>query len=198
VSAGGVPRRVRREGAWIGKRVTTWVVEDGASRRVTSELSEEELGLPIGAIWNHQYLLGKIRTAWRPELEGRREQAPTGVSGAQTVAKPLQAKPAVGDCDAIAALMATTGGGRQLTIEHYLYVGSLKAARQMTSGVAKRGFEAEIRRGVKGNWLVLARQQVIPSEKAIAAARESLEALAEERGGEYDGWQVALPAGAPA
>src|SRR5262245_57227834 len=47
-----VPGRLRRAGARYGRQVETWIIEDGGREVVKSKLSEEDLRLPIAAIWN--------------------------------------------------------------------------------------------------------------------------------------------------
>jgi Regulator of ribonuclease activity B len=199
-----VPGRLRLEGATIGGRVATWVILDGASKRVTSRLSDEEVRLPIVGLWNHEALVTSIESAYTPTSEGRGdgnspdvdlvkvlEQARQGHRDATSIAEPLGMTSVAAQSEAIAQLTAATGGTRPRTFAHYLYVGSEKVAKQMTAEVAALGFEASRRRGAEGDWLVLARQSVVPSEEVIGAARRSLEALAERLGGEYDGWQAA-------
>jgi len=66
-----LPKRLRRAGARSGRRVDTWIIEDGNREVVKGELSEEELRLPIAAIWNHEMLVQRIAEGWNPEQEGR-------------------------------------------------------------------------------------------------------------------------------
>lgn len=66
-----LPERLRRAGARSGRRVDTWIIEDGSREVVKAKLSEEELRLPIAAIWNHELLVQRIDEDWNPEHEGR-------------------------------------------------------------------------------------------------------------------------------
>jgi hypothetical protein len=51
--------------------VKTWIVEGRSTGEVTKHvLSEEERLLPIAAIWNHEFLVQRVATGWRPEKEG--------------------------------------------------------------------------------------------------------------------------------
>ena len=65
-----MPARWRRAGARVGLTVKTWIIEDGSSEEVKHQLSPEERHLPIAAIWNHEFLLQRVREGWRPEMEG--------------------------------------------------------------------------------------------------------------------------------
>lgn len=66
-----LPDRLRRAGARSGRRVDTWIIEDGAREVVKVTLSEDELRLPIAAIWNHELLVQRIAEGWNPTNEGR-------------------------------------------------------------------------------------------------------------------------------
>lgn len=65
-----MPVKWRRPGAIEGLTVKTWIIEDGSSQEVKQRLSLEERHLPIAAIWNHEFLLQRVREGWRPEMEG--------------------------------------------------------------------------------------------------------------------------------
>jgi hypothetical protein len=69
----GLPERLRRRGAISGRKVETWIIEDGSKEVVKQELSDEERQLPIASIWNHEFLVQRVNEAWRPEMEGRNE-----------------------------------------------------------------------------------------------------------------------------
>jgi len=66
-----LPSRLRRAGARSGRRVDTWIIEDGSREVVKTKLSDEELQLPIAAIWNHELLVQRIAEGWTPTQEGR-------------------------------------------------------------------------------------------------------------------------------
>ena len=73
LSSPAVPTRLRRPGVRHGSEIETWIIEDGSGERVRKRLSDEELALPIAAIWNHELLVQRISEKWRPESEGRHE-----------------------------------------------------------------------------------------------------------------------------
>jgi hypothetical protein len=64
------PTRFRRPGVYSERGVETWVIEDETGDQVRTKLSDAERLLPIAAIWNHEFLLGRIDSGWRPESEG--------------------------------------------------------------------------------------------------------------------------------
>lgn len=66
-----LPRQLRRPGARSADRVVTWVIEGDSREVVRTKLSQEELQLPIAAIWNHELLVQRIADGWTPVQEGR-------------------------------------------------------------------------------------------------------------------------------
>jgi hypothetical protein len=162
--------RLRRPGARSVGRIDTWVIEDGTHEVVKKALTDEELKLPIAAIWNHEILIQRVREGWNPLQEGRI------VSD---------------DPEAITELAAVSDGDAPHTILHYLYVPSSEIATSISEELRRRGFRTEERIGADGaNWLVLARHEAVLSEPLMASTRRSMEALIAMSGGEYDGWEV--------
>jgi len=70
-----MPNRFRRAGARFGDRISTWIVEDGSSETVKARLSDEDLRLPIAAIWNHEFLTQRLMERWNPLKEGYRDDS---------------------------------------------------------------------------------------------------------------------------
>ena len=68
--ASSLPQRLRRAGMRIGGRVETWIIEDETGEKLYRHLSESQLSLPIAAIWNHEFLIQRIREGWHPEQDG--------------------------------------------------------------------------------------------------------------------------------
>jgi len=64
------PQRLRRAGARSGRQVKTWIIESAAGEVLKRALTEEELQLPIAAIWNHEFLIQRIAEGWNPRQEG--------------------------------------------------------------------------------------------------------------------------------
>ena len=64
-----IPIRLRRPGARVGTRVTTWIIEDGETETIRTSLTPDEARIPIAVIWNHELLLTRVKSGWRPERE---------------------------------------------------------------------------------------------------------------------------------
>lgn len=100
------------------------------------------------------------------------------------------------DAEAIRELAALSGGDAPLVILHYLYVPTSEAAALVGKEIRARGFVAEERLGGDGvNWLVLVRQEAVPTGQLMASMRRTMEALVAPVGGEYDGWEVDVKPG---
>lgn len=75
--------------------------------------------------------------------------------------------------------------------QHYLYLPTREEGETVAEQLRARGFTVESRLGADGvNWLVLASHHLLPERQVLEAARSSLEQLAREHGGEYDGWEA--------
>ena len=97
------------------------------------------------------------------------------------------------DQAALEQLSNVSDRGQTHTILHYLYFPKRKAAKKVAQQLRMEGFAIEERLGADGiNWLVLARHDIVPSDEAMATARETMEQLADSLGGEYDGWEAAV------
>jgi len=181
LSSSGLPRRVRRPVGRSVKDVRTWVIEEGIREEVKHDLSDEELRLPLGEIWNHEFLVQRVLEGWRPEIEAR-GSAPASVTS-----------------DDRAALDAHRGSSMQAgphSVLHYLYFPRQQAAILAAGVLRDRGFATEERLGADSiNWLVLARHEIVLSEETIAGVRHVMEDLARQHGGEYDGWEVEVTKG---
>jgi hypothetical protein len=100
----------------------------------------------------------------------------------------------VSDKLAIEQLTKDFGEGKEVDVSHYLYVPARSDAAVVAERLRNSGFEVTLRLGADGsNWLVLARHRLVPSVATIEALRRTMEALAEEHGGEYDGWDAENP-----
>jgi hypothetical protein len=67
----GVPSRVRRAGERVGRTIKSWVIEGGLlGKKVKTTLSESELQLPLGQIWDHTFLVTRINEGFHPSKEG--------------------------------------------------------------------------------------------------------------------------------
>jgi hypothetical protein len=167
----GVPTRLRRAGARLGRKVATWIIADGSRETLKKRLSDEDRELPIASIWNHEFLIERVSGGWRPEMEGRDDDDPP----------------------ALEELRQDSRLGAARVVSHYLYFPGRGAAAEAAAELRSLGFKTEERLGAEDtNWLVLARHEAIPSEEAFIATREVMEGIARARGGEYDGWETEL------
>lgn len=95
------------------------------------------------------------------------------------------------DRAALEALRRSSKPDEPHVVLHYLYFPKREAAAATAADLRRRGFATEERLGADGmNWLVLARQEIVPSEETLAAVRQVMENLAQDHGGEYDGWEA--------
>ncbi|MFA5952932.1 MAG: ribonuclease E inhibitor RraB [Hyphomicrobium sp.] len=95
------------------------------------------------------------------------------------------------DARVVREIAAVSDGDVPHVIHHYLYTPTREAAGQVAKVLRQRGFDVEERLGGDGvNWLVLGHHEVVPTEQLMTSLRHSLEALASEVGGEYDGWEA--------
>ena len=100
------------------------------------------------------------------------------------------------DHDAIDELRSVSNMDAVHVVQHYLYFPLEQAAQTVANLLRQRGFAVEERLGADGiNWLVLARNQMVPTEAEIGQKRQLLEEIAEENGGEYDGWEAEVQSG---
>jgi hypothetical protein len=169
-----LPIRLRRAGVRSGHRVETWIIEDGAQEVVKSVLSDDDLQLPIAAIWNHELLVQRIAQGWIPAHEGG-----DGMNN---------------DAHAVREVVPASGRTPEPhRISHYLYVPTRDDAGRAAEALRRSGFETDERRGADGvNWLVLARHTAVPTEELMASLRRSMETLVAKVGGEYDGWEAEI------
>jgi hypothetical protein len=99
----------------------------------------------------------------------------------------------VDDRDALQELLRASKPGSPCILTHYLYLPTKRLANQVSTELKRHGFETEARPGAEGtDWLVLARHEVIPSEKLLASTRRRMEKLATKLEGEYDGWEAEI------
>jgi hypothetical protein len=76
-------------------------------------------------------------------------------------------------------------------MRHYLYFPTAKKAQPVATELRKRGFEVEGRPSAdEKNWLVMASHAVTAGEE-VDRIRDSLEQLAEQHAGTYDGSEFA-------
>ena len=76
-------------------------------------------------------------------------------------------------------------------VVHYLYFPTHELAMAVKNKLIAEDVFAEERSAPNGSdWAVIVCQKVVPTEHAIAAARDRMGNLANEFNGEYDGWEA--------
>jgi len=85
------------------------------------------------------------------------------------------------------------------TLQHYLYLPSEETAQSAASELRGLGYEVEVRRSASAKpndpfpWLALSTEGTLIDETAIDERRVQFEGLAAKYGGDYDGWEAAVP-----
>lgn len=102
-----------------------------------------------------------------------------------------------GDASTLAELArAGSDLGRPHQIEFYLYLPTESAAAGVAEDLRREGFTVEVRRADgAGDWLALSTREMLPELAALRHWRQRLTALAESRGGAYDGWGTEVEEG---
>jgi regulator of RNase E activity RraB len=74
-------------------------------------------------------------------------------------------------------------------LEFFLYFPNKASADAAAADIREQGFVVEVRPPGEGSdWLCFAVKTVVPTYEAISAISREFNAIAEARGGEYDGW----------
>ena len=141
-----------------------------------------------------------------PEDEGQNSSTSTGtgafgqaaVSGKAgkepTGTPPGSSPPSAPDDDRV-VLQQLREAGSDLSkphqLEFYLYFPTEEAAGKAAEKLETEEFEGEMRRAPDlTRWMCLVHQQMVPELSKIAALKRRLAKLAQEFGGEYDGWET--------
>jgi Regulator of ribonuclease activity B len=180
------PTMRKRAGEDRNGKPTSWLIGDGSKQstfgefahllRVRDEdLTTEQRKLSIGStLWPHPVLVKELTRGWVPEREEefRLMDIAEGARKRNEVMHTNQGKPRV--------------------LDHYLYFPEKSNAERAAVKLREKGWDVEVRMGPGGeNWLALAKQPA-PIAEPIEEVRYELEELADELGGQYDGWGAAF------
>jgi regulator of ribonuclease activity B len=167
------PAIYRRAGARSREgRVLAWLIFEGTKQTLVRELSEEQRYLPIDRIWMHDSMVSALTKEWRPEHY-------IGIPPALREPLPTPEAPKPSDDSA------------PHRVRHFLYFPSAKTSKAVADQLSTKGFTVECRKSAEGkNWLVLAGHTVSLDSPDLDSVRETLEQLAQEHSGEYDGHEV--------
>ena len=142
---------------------------------VIRELTPEQRKLSVRELWGHNSMVEELTRGWTPERaelleEQDREKARAERASQQQISQ-----------------------APQHNMRHYLYFPRKAEAESAGEQMQNRGFSVEIRKSADGeNWLVLATGSTPNTGEEMGALRDSMEALAAQFGGEYDGWEAAI------
>ena len=140
-----------------------------------------------------------------PEDEGQNSSTSTGTgafgqaavsgkAGKEPAVTPSGTPPSTPDDDRV-VLQQLREAGSDLSkphqLEFYLYFPTEEAAGKAAEKLETEEFEGEMRRApYLTRWMCLVHQQMVPELSKIAALKRRLAKLAQEFGGEYDGWET--------
>lgn len=96
------------------------------------------------------------------------------------------------DRDAIDALGTVARLDIEHEISHFLYLPTECAADRVRTALTTGNFIVNDFYPIFGTWCVTVHTILVPEESAIAELRRIFTMIAEENGGEYDGWEADL------
>lgn len=104
--------------------------------------------------------------------------------------------PAAGPLDDKTRRQLAQAGGdltKPTDVVNYLYLPDEPRAQKAGADLRSAGFTVEVRPAARGqNWLTKSNRDMIPSAENIAQMRALFERLANQLGGDYDGWEAAV------
>lgn len=167
-------------------RTLTWLIGDGSKQSTleeikrlvrvrTEDLTPEQKRLSIGStLWSHAVLVKELARGWVPERQEEFRQLDVAEAEARKRNEVVHEEQE-----------------QAKVLDHYLYFPERMNAEKAARELRGKGWRAEVKMGADGeNWLVLAKQPA-PTDD-IEDTRDELERLADNFGGEYDGWGAAV------
>jgi hypothetical protein len=138
------------------------------------DLTPEQKRLSISVIRPHVAMVKELARGWTPERAEEFSRLDALQSSSRKKAE------------------QSLGQTRTEFLDHYLYFPKKSDAQKAAARLREKGWTVEVKKGGDGeNWLTLAKQPA-PIEEDIEEIREELERLADDLGGEYDGWGAAV------
>jgi hypothetical protein len=95
----------------------------------------------------------------------------------------------------VVEVLRSVGGDLRQPTEFivFLYFPTTEAAAAAAARLRAIGFpDVLVSESLHGKWGCIGTRQMVPDARAIRQLRSVLERLAEEHGGEYDGWEAAV------
>jgi hypothetical protein len=147
-------------------------VAEHARAPVIHELTPEQRKLSIHQLWPHPVIVKALASGWTPErAEELQEVAREAKRGAES----------------------HPGKGSPEALRHYLYFRQRSKAEEASIRLRTHGRSVKVRKGADGkHWLALATQAMPTTAEQMNQTCDEIQALAEELGGEYDGWEAAV------
>ena len=83
--------------------------------------------------------------------------------------------------------------GTPCEVRHYLYFPARNTADAAADALGRSGWLVELEWAVEAAWLVVASSRRTLTHALVRDTRRTLETLASEHGGVYDGWEARAP-----
>ncbi|MBI3004128.1 MAG: ribonuclease E inhibitor RraB [Ignavibacteriales bacterium] len=94
-------------------------------------------------------------------------------------------------------LIAQMGGDTRKTreVEFFLYLSSEEEAYKVGAELQKAGFDVQVDKGSRRDWLCFAVKKIAPTSKNLATLRRYFMSLVAPFQGQYDGWGTGVEDG---
>jgi hypothetical protein len=138
-------------------------------------LTAEQEKLSIHSLWPHSVMVQKISSGWTPERDEQMRLEYCALAQKITIREtsPHQLQAAA------------------KSMRHYLYFRKKSSANKAANRLREDDFLVSVRMGAdKENWLALATKALPTDSDEMDNVRDKMEQLADELGGEYDGWDM--------
>jgi hypothetical protein len=147
-----------------------WKIVGPTESRWTDELTEEEYRIPVVGVWNHEFLLERVRSGWKPEDEAKRIVHRRADAGSETV--------------------------QRLPVRHFLYFPTNESAVKVIAELRNSFYTYQLQApDEKEQCLLLVSHTVRQATTDMIEAEERLDELARNHGGRYDGNEVQVRPG---
>lgn len=163
--------------------VLDWWLYDGNREWRIGQLAPGQEQLSIAAIWNDTLLIDRIMSSWTPALAG-------GAGGSKPNVATVR-----GQCPDKAAVDQLEKAGSRLDAVHefrrFMYFSKKPLADPAARQLKKQGFNVTVQ-WRDDQWAIIVRHTLVPSADNVERIRHKLERVAEDSGGEYDGWEATV------
>jgi hypothetical protein len=155
-------------------------LEDHKRTPVIQTLTPQQKRLSVHLLRPHPVMVRELARGWTPE----REEELRSQDAAEAAEKRKE--------------QPSHGEESDQPTRHFLYFATKSNAEKAGKQLRDRGFLVEVRKGAGGeDWLALATKAPPNTGDEMEELRDEMEALAQEFGGEYDGWEAAVDSSTP-